>query len=255
MNGGYIKLFRSLLSWEWYKDIPTKVLWIHILLKATHKETKVKGVDVPRGGLLTSVRELAAETGLTERKIRTALVHLQNSQNLTQKATNKGTLIIIENYGFYQSEGKETDTQTDTQPTRNRHTTDTPIEQESKNVRVSITKEYKDTNNNNNIYNYNNIGKVVDCAHARGSFGQPRGNRGEDPGKDCCMAERRRSEMKRPRTPCPPWGPAPCGRTEHDHCSEGCVYYEAFSVELAKWRAAKAKTGELKKMAERNHGR
>lgn len=61
--------------------------------------------------------------------------------------------------------------------------------------------------------------------------------------------------MKRPKTPCPPLGPAPCGRTEHDHCSEGCIYYEAFSVELAKWRAAKAKTGELKKMAERYEGR
>lgn len=167
MNGGYIKLFRSLLSWEWYKDIPTKVLWIHILLNASFEDRKYKGIDVPRGSLLTSVRELADQTGLSERKIRTALVHLQNSQNLTQKATNKGTLITIENYEFFQGMPSQSDTQIDEQPTHDRHTTDTPIEKEGKNVRVYITKELRDTNNNNYIYNNKSILNTIDGAHAR----------------------------------------------------------------------------------------
>ena len=30
----YVKISRKILDWEWYTDINTKVLFLHILLKA-----------------------------------------------------------------------------------------------------------------------------------------------------------------------------------------------------------------------------
>lgn len=35
---GHIKLFRKFLDWGWYQDINTKVLFIHMLLKANWKD-------------------------------------------------------------------------------------------------------------------------------------------------------------------------------------------------------------------------
>ena len=35
---GFIALQRKVLEWEWYNDIPTKTLFIHILLKANFKD-------------------------------------------------------------------------------------------------------------------------------------------------------------------------------------------------------------------------
>ena len=45
---GHIKLFRKFLEWGWYQDINTKVLFIHMLLKANWKDGKFMGTTVPR---------------------------------------------------------------------------------------------------------------------------------------------------------------------------------------------------------------
>lgn len=42
MIEGYIKIYRQLLEWEWYDDIPTKVLFIHCLLKANFRDYKYR---------------------------------------------------------------------------------------------------------------------------------------------------------------------------------------------------------------------
>lgn len=64
---GYIKLHRKLIDWEWYKDLPTKTLYIHLLLKANWMTKAFKGVEIPSGTVVTSIRvfllmeELASE--------------------------------------------------------------------------------------------------------------------------------------------------------------------------------------------------
>lgn len=37
---GYIKIHRKMLDWEWYDDIPTKTLFLHLLLTANWKDSK-----------------------------------------------------------------------------------------------------------------------------------------------------------------------------------------------------------------------
>ena len=77
---GHIKLFRKFLDWGWYQDINTKVLFIHMLLKANWKDGKFMGTTVPRGSFVSSIRNLAYETGLTEREVRTGISPPKNDR-------------------------------------------------------------------------------------------------------------------------------------------------------------------------------
>ena len=49
---GHIKLYRKFLDWEWYQDINTKVLFIHMLMKANWKDGKFMGTTIPRGSIV-----------------------------------------------------------------------------------------------------------------------------------------------------------------------------------------------------------
>ena len=40
---GWIKVHRKLVDWEWYNDINVKVVFLHLLLTANHKEKQWKG--------------------------------------------------------------------------------------------------------------------------------------------------------------------------------------------------------------------
>lgn len=135
MNSGYIKLFRSLLKWEWYDDVNTCRLFIHLLLTANYRDTKWHGVDIPAGSRACSIRSLAKETGLTERMVRTSLNRLKSTHEVTQTIKPKFSIISIKNYAEYQSG----DTVCDTQATQTRHSNDTQATQskESKEIKES----------------------------------------------------------------------------------------------------------------------
>lgn len=112
----YIKLYRSLLEWEWYKNINTKVLFIHMLLKANWKDGKFEGKVIPRGSFVSSLSKLSEETDLTIREVRTAILHLETSGELTIKRHSKYSIFTIKNYVLYQV--------IDNQTTNKRHSVD-----------------------------------------------------------------------------------------------------------------------------------
>lgn len=101
MNG-YIKLHRKMLDWEWYKDSNTKSLFLHLLLTAAHEPVRYGDIELQPGQVITSIRQLAADTGLSVQNVRTALKKLQLTQELTQQLTQQQTLLTVENWGFYQ---------------------------------------------------------------------------------------------------------------------------------------------------------
>lgn len=130
MNGNYIKLSRELLDWEWYTDINTTRVFIHMLLKANWKDGSFKGTTVPRGSFISSIGKLASETGLTEREIRTAISHLKKTGEVTSKTTNRFTIFTVVKYDMHQTSDK----QNDSQETDKRHSNDilTPTIEEKK---------------------------------------------------------------------------------------------------------------------------
>lgn len=112
---GYIKLHRSLLEWEWHDDSETLSVWIHLLLLANFKSVEWHGISLQPGQIVTSRDSLVKATGLSERKIRTALSRLKSSGCLTIESTNRFTLISIVNFEFFQGLNDGFDQQNDQQ--------------------------------------------------------------------------------------------------------------------------------------------
>lgn len=98
----YIKLSRKILEWEWYGNINTCRLFIHMLLKAYWKDKKIEGTVIPRGSFPSSYGRLAEETQLTVDEVRTAVKHLISTKEITKHATSKYTVFTVNNYDAYQ---------------------------------------------------------------------------------------------------------------------------------------------------------
>ena len=90
-NNNFIKLSRKILDWEWYTDEHTKTLFIHCLLKA----------DFEKGEFITSLQNLANETGLSVQSVRTAIKHLELTGEIESKNIKFGRLITVVNYEMY----------------------------------------------------------------------------------------------------------------------------------------------------------
>lgn len=106
MNDGYIKISRKILGWEWYKDINTFRLFIHLLLKAEWKTTAYKSEEIERGACVSSLAELSEETKMSVSEVRTALKHLEKTGEITRRpcAKSKKSVYKINNYDKYQAE-------------------------------------------------------------------------------------------------------------------------------------------------------
>lgn len=107
MNGSnYIKINRSILDWEWYQDNNTKVLFLHMMLKANWKKAKFKGVDIDRGSFASSYQSLSSETGLSVQNIRTSIRKLKSTGEITVTKYSKFTVFTVNNYCEYQKSNK-----------------------------------------------------------------------------------------------------------------------------------------------------
>lgn len=147
-NSGYIKLHRQMLEWEWYDDLPTKVLFLHLLFKANWKDKKWHGVEVKRGQLITSQNNLAEETQLSRQQIRRAIDNLISTNEITKSTNAKYTIITVVKYNDYQL-----DNQVDNQQTTK--------SQPSSNQVATTTKERNKERNNNTIYINNNKSNIL----------------------------------------------------------------------------------------------
>lgn len=137
----FIQLHRKLLQWEWYDDINTKVLFIHLLLKANYKPKNWRGIDIWTGEVLTWRITLSDETGLTQQQIRTCLNKLKSTNEITIKTTNKYSLIKLTNYNEYQQINQQTTQQvTNKQPTSNQQVTTTNKDNKD-NKEINISKD------------------------------------------------------------------------------------------------------------------
>ena len=102
---GHIKIDRRILEWEWYKDLNTCRLFFHLLLRANWKDGRFQGMEISRGSLVTSYNNLAAETGLSVKNVRTALKHLETTGEVAVNRHPKFSVVTVNNYNLYQSDG------------------------------------------------------------------------------------------------------------------------------------------------------
>ena len=107
MNDGYIKLYKKLFKWQWYKDSNTLHVFITLLLDANYDDSKVGFEVIKRGQVLTSIKRLQELTGLSTQQIRTSLKKLEKSQEINKQITNKYSIITIKKYNDYQIINKQ----------------------------------------------------------------------------------------------------------------------------------------------------
>lgn len=92
---GYIKIYRSILDWEWWSDNNTCKLFLYILLSANWKDKRWQGIEVKRGEFVTSIDNLASGTNLTKSQVRTSLSKLQSSGEVIAKSQQGKRYTII----------------------------------------------------------------------------------------------------------------------------------------------------------------
>lgn len=105
---GFIKLYKKIENWQWYKDSTTLHLFIDLLLDANYEDNKVGFEIIKRGQCLTSLKRMHERTGLTIKQIRTALDKLEKSGEIGKQTTSRNSIITINKYNDYQEKGKQT---------------------------------------------------------------------------------------------------------------------------------------------------
>ena len=137
LNEGYVRLFRSITSWEWYDDIPTFRLFTHLLLTCNWQEKKWHGHLIKPGQRVVSLKKLSEETGLSLQAVRTAISHMESTGELTRFQHGKIGVVAIKNWDKFQEGNTIPNTNINTKATRNQHGTNTELtpNEESKKVR------------------------------------------------------------------------------------------------------------------------
>ena len=133
-EGSYIKLHRKFLNWGWYDTDTTKMLFIHLLLIASWKESTWHGITLQPGELIRTNENLAKELNKTVQQIKTAISNLKTTQEITCRNVGRIRIITIKNWSLYQGNNLKT-THKATQ------------EQPDSNLKTTAYKEYKEIKN------------------------------------------------------------------------------------------------------------
>ncbi|WP_091853598.1 hypothetical protein [Prevotella communis] len=128
MSESWVKIYRRFQDWEWYGKSEMVHLFLHLLLNANVKDGRWQGVEIKRGQLITGRNRLMAETGISERVIRTCIQKLQETGEIIVQASNRFSLITICNYESYQDVNPESVQQTSNQSPTNDQQTSTSKE-------------------------------------------------------------------------------------------------------------------------------
>jgi hypothetical protein len=101
-KGTFVKLDRNLLKWRWFQHPKTLAVWIWLIMKANVEDHDFEKETIHRGEVATSRRRISADTGLTEREVRTALEHLKSTGEVSVRIRPKYQVISIPEYSKYQ---------------------------------------------------------------------------------------------------------------------------------------------------------
>lgn len=129
--GGWVKIHRSILDWQWWPDDNTLRLFLFLILTANVEDRKWRNITVRRGQIVTTLPELSEKTNLSIQSLRTCLNRLEESGEINSQATNKYRVITICKFDTYQVKEDSTNRQSNRQLTDNQQTTNRQAEKES----------------------------------------------------------------------------------------------------------------------------
>lgn len=139
-KGSYIKLHRKFLDWEWYRHDGTKLLFLHLILIASWKDSTWHGIELHPGDLIRTNEHLAEDLGRSVKQIRSALENLKRTGEVAVRFVGRIRIITIKNWGLYQIEGSKVGTDMGTETVTETAANRAPY------------KEYKNYKNVRNVY-------------------------------------------------------------------------------------------------------
>jgi hypothetical protein len=149
---GFIKVFRSITNKGWYKDSECVALWLHLLLKANHKEAEfMLGYSIIKllpGQLVTGRKALSYETGISESKIERILKLFEIEQQIEQQTNSRNRIITILSWDAYQKSEQQMDSP--------RTASEQPVDTNNKN------NNNKNDNNEKNKSEFDNFWNLYD---------------------------------------------------------------------------------------------
>jgi len=98
----FVLLNRKILQWEWYDDANVFRLFVHLIIKANHKDKKWRGHFIKRGQLITSTNNLSQELGISFKATRIALDKLKSTNEIIVEGARSHSLITLVKYDTYQ---------------------------------------------------------------------------------------------------------------------------------------------------------
>ena len=107
-NESFIKLHRKMLDWEWYDHTNTKILFLHLLLRANWKETKWHGIDLHPGELIRTNENLAEDLGISIQQVKASLSNLISTREITCRKVGRNRVITVKNWSQYQGNNLKT---------------------------------------------------------------------------------------------------------------------------------------------------
>jgi hypothetical protein len=119
-SGGFVALYRRLLDHPLWKQLPSEWLkaWLYLLLRANHKPCSwwdgVREIEIPAGGLVTSIEKLAASSRITPRQARGSLDYFEKAGMVTRQTSSRHSIITITNWASYQFASSTDDMPNDT---------------------------------------------------------------------------------------------------------------------------------------------
>lgn len=129
MDRGWIRVYRKSIESRVFQNEGLFKVWMWCLLKANH-ETKWVGVKTGRGVTEVKVepgqfifgrKKAAKELKMAPSTVQDRIRKLEKLQNLVTQPVTHYSIISIINWDAYQGASGNSDTQSDNQPTTNRH--------------------------------------------------------------------------------------------------------------------------------------
>lgn len=131
MSKGAIWLHRQLLDCAEVADPFALAVWVHLLLRASHKPCRLmfrgKTFAVERGQLVTSLRQLEADTKVPLQRLRTILNRfaVADMAKINTAGNTAATVVTICKYEEYQALTAATNTAINSLPTQSQHSANT----------------------------------------------------------------------------------------------------------------------------------
>jgi len=114
MSQGWVKSYRKIKNWKFYKVEGYALLWNHLLLEAHHGDTPIYDKfanKIEKGMFSTGSYRLSEETGICRSKVCRILKILENEHQITIKSSNRCSVITIVCWSDYQDNIKSVNIQ------------------------------------------------------------------------------------------------------------------------------------------------